>query len=506
MNPETDTSSPPPPVRNRRAPRYLWFRLSSLLCVVVLLSSFAWTHWKGEQILEETRDLARYDAFTERWCGALLAVIAAVVVLFLFWKRQWNRDLRAGLVVRKSAWAEFKRHWPLQILLGLLAVLPWYAVQQWTERIKNPLFRLPWQTEQTWVDSGRILRLVRNNGLTVTVIGNRPAARDIDRLFPEDDASARPDPPQFDVYPHESFVYRSPVSRHWAVEAIFRPSFGDHFPDWFGLAVDHLDAESFVDRVRGGCMQSGGGPTLVSPEYDGSPRSDEIGPWFAFAWVPARLETIPVYCLYADPSEAEEGVRFAFVDLSGGIGIPYRPEDEAPDVAAIGEGVRKVYEEIVPEGNVAIKTELGRWMTGPAGWLVTHAVHEKKIYRDYIGVDASAVNLMRPAMYGAYHHITVCGKREKPADHVYDVTGSLCENNDKFAIERALPEIELGDLLVIHDTGAHGYSMGYNYNGRTRSAEILYTAQGDFRMIRRAETAADYFATLDIDPAAKELK
>ena len=203
--------------------------------------------------------------------------------------------------------------------------------------------------------------------------------------------------------------------------------------------------------------------------------------------------------------EAEEGVRFAFVDLSGGIGIPYRPEEETPDVKAIGEGVRKVYEETVPEGGVAIKTELGRWMTGPAGWLVTHAVHEKKIYRDYIGTDASAVNLMRPAMYGAYHHITVCGKREKPADHVYDVTGSLCENNDKFAIERALPEIEIGDLLVIHDTGAHGYSMGYNYNGRTRSAEILYTREGGFRMIRRAETEADYFATLDIDPAAEAL-
>ena len=144
-------------------------------------------------------------------------------------------------------------------------------------------------------------------------------------------------------------------------------------------------------------------------------------------------------------------------------------------------------------------------MTGPVGWLVTHAVHEKKIYRDYIGVDASAVNLMRPAMYGAYHHITVCGKREKPADHLYDVTGSLCENNDKFAIERMLPEIRIGDLLVIHDTGAHGYSMGYNYNGRTRSAEILHTADGGFRMIRRAETAKDYFATLDIDPAAKDL-
>ena len=200
------------------------------------------------------------------------------------------------------------------------------------------------------------------------------------------------------------------------------------------------------------------------------------------------------------------GLRFAFIDLSGGVGIPYRPDQPGPDILAVGEGVRQAYAEICPEGGVAVKTELGRWMTGPCGWLVTHAVHEKKIYRDYIGVDASAVNLMRPAMYGAYHHITVCGKREKPADHVYDVTGSLCENNDKFAIERALPEIEPGDLLVIHDTGAHGYSMGYNYNGRTRSAEILYTAEGNFRMIRRAETAADYFATLDIDPAAKELR
>ena len=201
----------------------------------------------------------------------------------------------------------------------------------------------------------------------------------------------------------------------------------------------------------------------------------------------------------------ETGLRFAFVDLSGGIGIPYRPEEREPDVAAIGEGVRRAYEETVPEGGVAVKTELGRWMTGPAGWLVTHAVHEKKIYRDYIGVDASAVNLMRPAMYGAYHHITVCGKRELPADHLYDVTGSLCENNDKFAIQRALPEIAMGDLLVIHDTGAHGYSMGYNYNGRTRSAEVLRRTDGSFALIRRAETAADYFATLDMDPAAEAL-
>jgi diaminopimelate decarboxylase len=202
---------------------------------------------------------------------------------------------------------------------------------------------------------------------------------------------------------------------------------------------------------------------------------------------------------------AETGLRFAFIDLSGGVGIPYRPDQPEPDIRAVGEGVRKAYEALVPDGSVAVKTELGRWMTGPVGWLVTHAVHEKKIYRDYIGVDACAANLMRPAMYGAYHHITVCGKRDWPEDHVYDVTGCLCENNDKFAINRSLPEISLGDLLIIHDTGAHGYSMGYNYNGRLRSAEILYTADGGYRMIRRAETAQDYFATLDIDPAAEAL-
>ena len=196
----------------------------------------------------------------------------------------------------------------------------------------------------------------------------------------------------------------------------------------------------------------------------------------------------------------ESGLKFAFVDLSGGISIPYRPEEQDPDISQVGEGVRKAYEKIFPEGGVGIKTELGRWMTGPCGWLVTHAVHEKKIYRDYIGVDASAVNLMRPAMYGAYHHVTVCGKRDWPADHVYDITGSLCENNDKFAWERKLPEIRIGDLLLIHDTGAHGSAMGYNYNGRLRGAEVLYTADGGYRLIRRAETAADYFATLDVDP------
>ena len=203
--------------------------------------------------------------------------------------------------------------------------------------------------------------------------------------------------------------------------------------------------------------------------------------------------------------EKETGLRFSFADLSGGIGIPYRPEEAAPDVMKIGESVRRVYEKIFPQGGVGIRTELGRWMTGPHGWLVTRAIHEKKIYRDYIGVDASAVNLIRPAMYGAYHHITVCGKRDLPADHIYDVTGCLCENNDKFAWERPLPEIRIGDLLLIHDTGAHGSAMGYNYNGRLRGAEVLYTRDGEYRLIRRAETDRDYFATLDSDPAAAEL-
>ena len=191
------------------------------------------------------------------------------------------------------------------------------------------------------------------------------------------------------------------------------------------------------------------------------------------------------------------GMTFAFINLSGGIGIPYRPDQQEIDIEAVGQAVRRVYGEVCPEGGVEIKSELGRWMTGPFGWLVTRAVHEKKTHRDYIGVDACAANLMRPAMYGAYHHITVCGKRNAPADHVYDVTGCLCENNDKFAVQRKLPEIRPGDLLVIHDTGAHGFAMGYNYNGRLRSAEILYTAEGGYRMIRRAETPEDYFATLD---------
>lgn len=199
------------------------------------------------------------------------------------------------------------------------------------------------------------------------------------------------------------------------------------------------------------------------------------------------------------------GLTLAFVNLSGGVGIPYRPDAQKTDIFAVGEGVRAAYEEIFPEGGVAIKTELGRWMTGPIGWLVTRVLHRKDTYKHYIGVDACCANLMRPAMYGAYHHITVCGKAQLPHDHVYDVTGCLCENNDKFAIDRALPAIDIGDLLVIHDSGAHGHAMGYNYNGRLRSAEVLHTVDGGFRLIRRAETAQDYFATLDIDPCAKEL-
>lgn len=199
------------------------------------------------------------------------------------------------------------------------------------------------------------------------------------------------------------------------------------------------------------------------------------------------------------------GLTLAFVNLSGGVGIPYRPDAQKTDIFAVGEGVRVAYEEIFPEGGVAIKTELGRWMTGPVGWLVTRAIHRKDTYKHYIGVDACCANLMRPAMYGAYHHITVCGKEQLPHDHRYDVTGCLCENNDKFAIDRMLPQIDIGDLLVIHDTGAHGHAMGYNYNGRLRSAEVLHTADGGFRLIRRAETAQDYFATLDIDPCAGEL-
>lgn len=194
------------------------------------------------------------------------------------------------------------------------------------------------------------------------------------------------------------------------------------------------------------------------------------------------------------------GAEIAFINLSGGVGVPYRPEQQANDILTIGREVRKVYEEILTPaglGNVAIYAEMGRFMLAPYGALVTKAIHEKHIYKEYIGVDACAVNLMRPAMYGAYHHITVLGKEDAPLDHVYDVTGSLCENNDKFAIGRELPEIEMGDYLYIHDTGAHGFSMGYNYNGKLRSAELLLREDASVQLIRRAETPKDYFATFD---------
>ena len=196
----------------------------------------------------------------------------------------------------------------------------------------------------------------------------------------------------------------------------------------------------------------------------------------------------------------ETGAHISFINLSGGIGIPYRPDQEPNDIRAIGEGVRKVYEEVlVPAGmgDVAIYTELGRYMLGPYGCLVTKAVHEKHTHKEYIGVDACAVDLMRPAMYGAYHHITVMGKEQLPCDQKYDITGSLCENNDKFAVDRMLPKIEKGDFLVIHDTGAHGYAMGYNYNGKLKSAELLLRENGEVQMIRRAEAPKDYFATFD---------
>ena len=207
--------------------------------------------------------------------------------------------------------------------------------------------------------------------------------------------------------------------------------------------------------------------------------------------------------------EKETGADIEFINLSGGVGIPYKPDQEPNDIRVIGEGVRKVYEEVlVPAGmgDVALYTEMGRFMTGPYGCLVTKAIHEKHTYKEYIGCDACAVNLMRPAMYGAYHHITVMGKEDQPCDHKYDITGSLCENNDKFAIDRMLPKIDMGDYLFIHDAGAHGFSMGYNYNGKLRSAELLLKEDGSVQMIRRAETVKDYLATFDFCDIFKDVE
>jgi len=198
--------------------------------------------------------------------------------------------------------------------------------------------------------------------------------------------------------------------------------------------------------------------------------------------------------------QKETGAKIGFINLSGGVGVPYKPDQKGNDIYEIGKGVKEQFEKVLLPagmGDVSIYTEMGRFMMAPYGALVTKAIHEKHIYKEYIGVDACAVNLMRPAMYGAYHHITVLGKEDAPLDHVYDVTGSLCENNDKFAIERQLPKIDKGDYLFIHDTGAHGFSMGYNYNGKLKSAELLLRKDGSVELIRRAETPRDYFATFD---------
>lgn len=198
-------------------------------------------------------------------------------------------------------------------------------------------------------------------------------------------------------------------------------------------------------------------------------------------------------------------IAVEFIDLSGGIGIPYRPEEKAVDILKIGEGVHQVYDEVLTSRGLSVRlmTEMGRFVTGPNGYLVTSVVGKKHIYREYIGVDATAANLMRPAIYGAYHHIAVLGKEDQETSGLYDVVGCLCENNDKFAIQRELPSVEEGDLLVIQDAGAHGYSMGYNYNGALKCAELMLQKDGSVKLIRRAETLSDLFATLDMDPDFK---
>ncbi|MDX9867850.1 MAG: diaminopimelate decarboxylase [Kiritimatiellia bacterium] len=196
------------------------------------------------------------------------------------------------------------------------------------------------------------------------------------------------------------------------------------------------------------------------------------------------------------------GVPFEFVNLGGGIGIPYRPEQEAVDLEAVGEGIRRAYaSRLLAQGHPELKLymECGRMVTGPYGYLVTRVRHIKQTYKTYAGLDACMANLMRPALYGAYHHISVPAKADAPRDTLYDVTGSLCENNDKFAIDRPLPRLEPGDLVVIHDAGAHGHAMGFQYNGKLRSAEVLLRGEGGTLLIRRAETPEDYFATLDFE-------
>ncbi len=199
--------------------------------------------------------------------------------------------------------------------------------------------------------------------------------------------------------------------------------------------------------------------------------------------------------------DRELGIRLEFVNVGGGIGVPYRPEQQAVDLELVGKGMREAYDATIRAAGldpVRLYMEMGRLMTGPYGYLVTRVLHLKDTYKRYVGLDACMANLMRPAIYGAYHHITVMGREDRPREQVYDVTGSLCENNDKFAIDRPLPRIEIGDILVIHEAGAHGHAMGFNYNGKLRSAELLLRPDGSVEQIRRAETVEDYFATLDL--------
>ena len=216
----------------------------------------------------------------------------------------------------------------------------------------------------------------------------------------------------------------------------------------------------------------------------------------------AFLLTARIMFELAAELKAQLNITPEFINLGGGFGIPYRPEEESVNYAAIGAGVQRLYNHIlrpVGLGDTAIRTESGRAMTGDAGWLVSTVLHRKDTYKHYIGLDSCMANLMRPALYGAYHHITVLGKEHAPADHIYDITGSLCENNDKFAINRALPKIDIGDIVIIHDTGAHGSAMGFNYNGKLHCAELLRRTDGSIELIRRAQTIDDYFATLKYD-------
>ncbi len=302
------------------------------------------------------------------------------------------------------------------------------------------------------------------------------------------------------------------------------------------INLDSLDMVDCLERALGGvlpkrvcCRLNPGGTFEAANGIIGNPADAKFGMTpaqleEAFARLKAAgVEEFGIHAFLASNTQVDDyyprlarvlfgeavrlrdklGVHITLIDLSGGIGVDYRPEDPAANIAAIGEGVRRAYEEVlVPAGmgDVRLCSELGRWMLAPAGALVTRVIHEKVTYKDYLGVDACAANLMRPAIYDAYHHITVMGKEDAPADHVYNVVGRLCENNDQFAHDRPLPACGVGDLLYIHDTGAHGFSMGYNYNGSLRSAELLLREDGSVQRIRRAETRADYFATFDDDP------